>query len=46
MLEPDDGRVTKASLFARDALESTKPKHRYSHFPLDYSVMLCETQTH
>ncbi len=43
MLEPGDGRVTKPSLFARDALDPTIPRHRYSHFPLDYAMMLCET---
>jgi hypothetical protein len=43
MLEPGDGRVTKPSLFARDALNPTVPRHRYIHFPLDYAVMLCET---
>ena len=43
MLEPGDGRVTKPSLFARDALDPTLPRHRYSHFPLDYAMMLCET---
>jgi len=43
MLEPGDGRVTKPSLFARDALNPTVPRHRYIHFPLDYAMMLCET---
>ena len=43
MLEPGDGRVTKPSLFARDTLDPTIPRHRYSHFPLDYAMMLCET---
>ena len=43
MLEPGDGRVTKPSLFARDALDPTMPRHRYSNFPLDYAMMLCET---
>ena len=43
MLEPGDGRVTKPSLFARDELDPTMPRHRYSHFPLDYAMMLCET---
>ena len=43
MLEPGDGRVTKPSLFARDTLDPTLPRHRYSHFPLDYAMMLCET---
>lgn len=43
MLEPGDGRVTKPSLFARDVLDPTMPRHRYSNFPLDYAMMLCET---
>ena len=43
MLEPGDGRVTKPSLLAREALDPTVPRHRYSHFPLDYATMLCET---
>lgn len=43
MLEPGDGRVTKPSLIARDALDPTIPRHKYSYFPLDYAVMLCET---
>ncbi|HHJ34362.1 MAG TPA: hypothetical protein ENJ87_01210, partial [Gammaproteobacteria bacterium] len=34
MLEPGDGRVTKPSLIARDALDPTIPRHRYSYFPL------------
>lgn len=45
MLEPGDGRVTKPSLFARDALDPTVPRHRYSHFPLDYAMMLCESHS-
>jgi len=43
MLEPGDGRVTKPSLFARDALDPTVPRHRYSYFPLDHSILLCES---
>jgi len=43
MLEPGDGRVTKSSLFAREALDPTIPRHKYSYFPLDYAMMLCET---
>lgn len=42
MLEPGDGSVTKASLLARDSLDPTRPRHRYSHFPLDYAFFLCE----
>ena len=43
MLEPGDGRVTKPSLFAREALDPTVPRHRYSYFPMDHSIMLCES---
>ncbi|MFV1985090.1 MAG: esterase/lipase family protein [Thiohalomonadales bacterium] len=43
MLEPGDGRVTKPSLFARELLDPTMPRHRYSNFPMDYSILLCET---
>lgn len=42
MLEPGDGRVTKPSLFARDAPDPI-PRYRYSHIPVDYAMMLCET---
>jgi pimeloyl-ACP methyl ester carboxylesterase len=41
MLEPGDGAVTKASLLARTELDPSIPRHRYSDFPLDYSVMFC-----
>jgi pimeloyl-ACP methyl ester carboxylesterase len=41
MLEPGDGRVTKASLLARHTLDPSVPRHRYSFFPLDYSVLYC-----
>lgn len=43
MLEPGDGRVTKPSLFAREALDPTVPRHRYSYFPMDHSILLCES---
>ncbi len=46
MLEPGDGRVTKPSLFARDALDPTIPRHRYSYFPMDHSILLCESHDH
>ena len=42
MLEPGDGRVTKPSLLARQTLDPTIRRHRYSYFPLDYSVMFCD----
>jgi hypothetical protein len=42
MLEPGDGAVTKASLLARTELDPTVPRHQFSDFPLDYSVMFCE----
>ena len=42
MLEPGDGTVTKASLLARESLDPTVKRHRYSDFPLKYSFFLCE----
>ena len=43
MLEPGDGRVSKPSLFAREALDPSVPQHKYSFFPLDHSILLCES---
>jgi pimeloyl-ACP methyl ester carboxylesterase len=43
MLEPGDGRVTKPSLLARHALDPSVPRHKYSFFPLHYSVLICES---
>lgn len=42
MLEPGDGMVTKASLLGRPVLDLMVPRHKYSFFPLDYSLFLCE----
>lgn len=42
MLEPGDGVVTKASLLARQALDPTVERHRYSFFPLGSAFFLCE----
>jgi hypothetical protein len=42
MLEPGDGIVTKASLLARESLDSSVSRHRYIDFPLDYPMFLCE----
>lgn len=42
MLEPGDGRVTKASLLARRSVDPTVARHEYSFFPVDYPVFLCE----
>lgn len=42
MLEPGDGTVTKASLLARQTLDPTVARHKYSFFPLDYAFFLCE----
>ncbi|NKB37557.1 MAG: hypothetical protein GKR93_10365 [Gammaproteobacteria bacterium] len=42
MLEPGDGSVTKASLLARNILDPSVKRHKYSFFPLDYSLILCE----
>lgn len=45
MLEPGDGRVTKASLLARQTIDPTVARHKYSFFPMDYPVFLCEKHT-
>ena len=42
MLEPGDQRVTKASLLARETLDPSVPRHRYSFFPVTASIFLCE----
>ena len=42
MLEPGDGTVTKASLLARESLDPSVPRHKYSFFPLHYPIFLCE----
>ena len=42
MLEPGDGVVTKASLLARQALDPTVERHRFSFFPMNYAFFLCE----
>jgi len=42
LLEPGDGSVTKASLLGRDVLDPSVRRHKYSFFPLDHSVFLCE----
>lgn len=41
MLEPGDGSVSKASLLARQHIDPTVPRHRYTYFPLHYSFLLC-----
>lgn len=45
MLEPGDGTVTKASLLARQSTDPTIARHKYSYFPVDYPVFLCEEHT-
>lgn len=45
MLEPGDGIVTKASLLARESLDSSITRHRYIDFPLDYPLFLCAKHT-
>ncbi|MFK7889121.1 MAG: hypothetical protein AB8G16_19860, partial [Gammaproteobacteria bacterium] len=45
IMEPGDGTVTKASLLARQILDPTIKRHKYSFFPLDYSIFLCEDHT-
>lgn len=42
MLEPGDGTITKASLLAKESLDPTVPRHKWSFFPLDYPLFLCE----
>lgn len=42
MLEPGDGVTTKASLLARQSLDPTVPRHKWSFFPLHYPLFLCE----
>jgi len=42
MLEPGDGVVTRASLLARQELDPTVARHRYSFFPLGSAFFLCE----
>jgi hypothetical protein len=42
MLEPGDGTVTKASLLARESLDPSVPRHKYSFFPIAYPIFLCE----
>lgn len=41
MLEPGDGRVTKPSLLARNALDPSVPGRDREVFPLAYSMFLC-----
>lgn len=45
LLEPGDGTVTKSSLLARQILDPTVRRHKYSFFPLDYAIFLCEDHT-
>ena len=45
MLEPGDGRVTKASLLAKQTVDPTVARHEYSFFRIDYPVFLCERHT-
>lgn len=42
LMEPGDGQVTKASLLARNVLDPSVPRHKYSFFPLDHAILLCE----
>lgn len=42
LFEPGDGVVTKASLLGRDVLDPSIPRHKYSFFPLDHAILLCE----
>lgn len=42
LMEPGDKSVTKASLMGRNVLDPSVPRHKYSFFPLDHVVLLCE----
>ncbi len=42
LLEPGDTAVTKASLMGRNVLDPSIPRHKYSFFPLDHVILLCE----
>ena len=42
LLEPGDGSVTKASLLGREVLDPSIPRHKYSYFPIDHAIFLCE----
>jgi pimeloyl-ACP methyl ester carboxylesterase len=42
MLEPGDVSVTKASLLARESLDPSVPRHKYSFFPVRGEMFLCE----
>jgi len=42
MLEPGDGLVTETSLLARQTLDPFVPRHKWSDFPIDYPLFLCE----
>lgn len=42
LMEPGDRSVTKASLLGRNVLDPSVPRHKYSFFPLNHAVVLCE----
>ena len=42
LLEPGDGSVTKSSLLGRNSLDPSVKRHKYSFFPLDHTIFLCE----
>ena len=42
LMEPGDGAVTKASLLGRNVLDPSVPRHKFSFFPLDHAILLCE----
>jgi len=45
MMEPGDGRVTKASLLARQTHDPTVQRHEWSHIDIDYAFFLCSKHT-
>jgi len=42
LMEPGDGSVSKTSLMGCPALDPSIPRHKYSFFPLDHIIFLCE----
>ena len=45
MMEPGDGRVTKASLLARRTYDPTVQRHEWSFINIEYAFFLCSKHT-
>lgn len=45
MMEPGDGRVTKASLLARQTYDPTVQRHEWSFIDIEYAFFLCSKHT-